>query len=139
MRSQGKDNRRQNRCGCATGRQPPAIRPGAPGKQHRHGDGQEFKQNRELGLRRSSAKAAEKKRPKAEHAPGLAGRMQNDFFRSQRSRKGCSDESEHDDGNSNQGQIAQHRLCGRARPAQTGIDERHAGNRHGRKQQKSEC
>ena len=57
---------------------------------------------------------------------------------SQRSGKRCADESEDNGGDSDESQIAQQRLRGRARAAQSGIDERHAGNGQRRKQQECE-
>ena len=67
---------------------------------------------------------------------GLPAACRTNSFRSQGTRKRRAHKCEDDDGNGNQSQVAQHCLRRRARPAQAGIDERHAGNGQRREQQK---
>ena len=120
MRDKRKDDCGQDRGSCCTSGEAEAVRSRAPGDEGGHGYGQKFKEERELGLKRGGAEAAEQKRTCAEPVPGLAGQVkdvawttgQTGGCASQAAGQSCADESENDGGNGHDGQAAEERLSG---------------------------
>jgi hypothetical protein len=138
MSRERKDDCSQNRRRGAAGGEPPAVRSRAPGDQSGHGHGQEFKEKRELGLRRGRAQAAEQQRSGAEPVPGLAGQLKRVARAAGSTDPGCADQREDDGGDGHNGQVSQQRLGRRAGATKAGVDERHAGDGQRRKEQKRE-
>jgi len=91
-----------------------------------------------LRLGRGSAESGEEKRACAEPVPGLASQMEDVACAVGRAGESCADQEKRDGGNSDDGDVAEQGLSGGTGSAETGVDERYAGDGERGEEQQNE-